>query len=96
MREENKDTLLRFRDANYVMGAVNATGVANSIAAHGAAMLKAGWGTDQINSDPAIRIIVMGLSQICGATIDRDQYLREYKELGALRGELEAKGHKFD
>jgi len=93
MRQENKHTLIRFRSANLVHGAVNAVGVAHSLYDHGKAMLDAGWGTDRINADPAIRIIVMGLSRICGLTIDHEEYALTYKALGVLRGRLELEGH---
>jgi hypothetical protein len=93
MREENKDTLRRFFDANHVHGAVNATGVAHSIYEHGKAMLAAGWGTDAISEDAAIRHIVLGLSRLCGFSVATEQWVNSYSALNGLRSKLEKEGH---
>jgi hypothetical protein len=95
MPEENARTLRRFYDASCVHGAVNATGVAHSIYEHGKAMLEAGWGTDQINADPAIRYIVFGLARLCGLPVDHEQLIKAHSALNGLVSKLEREGHKI-
>lgn len=95
MRTENKFTLRRFFDANHIHGAVNVAGVVGSLHQHTAAMLDAGWGTDQINDDPAVRYIVWGLARLCGLTVDDDQWIATHSALNGERSKLEKAGHKI-
>lgn len=93
MREENHATLRRFWDIQHIHGAVNAAGVANSIATHCRALMDAGWGTDQINEDPAIRVLAIGLTRLCGVSIDFEQLSKAQSAANGLRARLEAEGH---
>jgi hypothetical protein len=95
MAAENELTLRRFHEAMFVHGAVNATGVAFSIHEYGKHMLAAGWGTDQINADPAIRIMVMYLSILCGFEVSGADLLKAHREFGDLRSLLQGNGHEF-
>ena len=94
--KETTDTLLRFYTATHAHGWQNIVGGAAALAGCGRALHNAGWGTDQVNDDPAMGLMAISLHRLCGGALDTERYLHCHKALGELRAKLEAQGYAFD
>jgi hypothetical protein len=85
---ENVVTRMRYKGVMAVKGAVNLAGLNGEMCVYTTAMVRAGFGTDQINVDPCIGIMVVRMAELCGLTIDLDEKLELYRKFGELLPKL--------
>lgn len=85
---ENNATRQRYRAVISVKGAINIAGLNGEMAAYTTAMLDAGFGTDNINNDAIIGIMVIRMAELCGIDVSMDEKLKKYRQLGELLPQL--------